>query len=151
MTEHVPVVVIVGGGFAGLAAAKALRRAPVRIVLIDRSNHHVFQPLLYQVAICALATGQIAAPIREILGRQPNTTVLMGEVVGVDKERKLVFVNNTGREGVPVHYDYLILATGATHSYARRTTFCGRRKPRSRACGRGWSKVPARQRSRNVW
>jgi NADPH-dependent 2,4-dienoyl-CoA reductase/sulfur reductase-like enzyme len=78
MTEHVPVVVIVGGVFAGLAAAKALRRAPVRIVLIDRSNHHVFQPLLYQVAICALATGQIAAPIREILGRQPNTTVLDG-------------------------------------------------------------------------
>jgi NADH dehydrogenase len=117
MTGRVPVVVIAGGGFAGLAAAKALRRAPVRIVLIDRSNHHVFQPLLYQVAICALSTSQIAAPLREILGKQQNTTVLMGEVVGVDKERKLVFVNNTDREGVPVQYDYLILATGATHSY----------------------------------
>jgi NADH dehydrogenase len=117
MTERVPVVVIVGGGFAGLSAAKVLRRAPVQILLIDRNNHHLFQPLLYQVAICTLSTAQIASPIREVLHAQRNTTVIMGEVVGVDKEKKLVFVNNPERERVPVHYDYLILATGATHSY----------------------------------
>ena len=112
-----PVVVIVGGGFAGLSAAKALKHAPVRVVLIDRTNHHLFQPLLYQVAICTLSPAQIATPIREVLAPQQNTTVLMGEVVGVDKTRQLVFVNDEDRERVEVHYDYLILATGATHSY----------------------------------
>ncbi|PWT81147.1 MAG: FAD-dependent oxidoreductase [Blastocatellia bacterium] len=117
MPEKLPLVVVVGGGFAGLAATKALRRAPVRILLIDRSNHHLFQPLLYQVAICTLSTSQIAAPIREILGAQQNATVVMGEVTGVDTEKKLVFVNSPDREGVPIHYDYLILATGATHNY----------------------------------
>jgi NADH:quinone reductase (non-electrogenic) len=117
MADRVPLVVIVGGGFAGLSVAKALRRAPVRILLIDRTNHHLFQPLLYQVAICALSPAQIASPIRQILHRQQNTTVVMGEVVGVDKERKLVFVNSPDRERVPIEYDYLILATGATHSY----------------------------------
>lgn len=117
MADRTPLVVIVGGGFAGLSAAKALRHAPVQILLIDRTNHHLFQPLLYQVAICALAPTQIAWPIREILHRQQNTTVVMGEVVGVDKERRLVFVNSPDRERVPIEYDYLILATGATHSY----------------------------------
>jgi len=117
MADRMPLVVIVGGGFAGLAAAKALRHAPVRILLIDRTNHHLFQPLLYQVAICTLSPTQIASPIREILHRQQNTTVLMGEVVGVDKDRKQVFVNSPDRERVPIEYDYLILATGATHSY----------------------------------
>ena len=117
MANSVPLVVIVGGGFAGLAAARALRRAPVRVLLIDRTNHHLFQPLLYQVAICALSPAQIAAPIRQILHRQQNTTVVMGEVVGVDKERQLVFVDSPDRERVPIHYDYLILAAGATHSY----------------------------------
>ncbi len=115
--SNVPIVVIVGGGFAGLSAAKALRRAPVQVLLIDRTNHHLFQPLLYQVAISALSPGQIASPIREILRNQQNATVVMGEVIGVDKEKKRVFVHNTDREGVPVRYDYLILATGATHSY----------------------------------
>jgi NADH:quinone reductase (non-electrogenic) len=115
--SNVPSVVIVGGGFAGLAAAKALRHAPVRVLVIDRTNHHLFQPLLYQVAICTLSPAQIAAPIRQILHRQENTTVVMGEVVGVDKERKLVFVDSPDRERVPIEYDYLILATGATHSY----------------------------------
>jgi NADH dehydrogenase FAD-containing subunit len=115
--SKLPVVVIVGGGFAGLSAAKALRTAPVQVLLIDRTNHHLFQPLLYQVAISALSPAQIASPIREILHRQQNATVVMGEVTGVDKERKLVFVRNADRQGVSVRYDYLILATGATHSY----------------------------------
>src|SRR4030095_6470989 len=117
MADRTPLVVIVGGGFAGLAAAKALRHAPVRVLLIDRSNHHLFQPLLYQVAISTLSPAQIAAPLRQILHRQQHTTVIMGEVVGVDKVRKLVFVNSPERERVPIEYDSLILATGATHSY----------------------------------
>src|SRR5262249_51482640 len=115
--SSVPVVVIVGGGFAGLAAAEALKGAPVRFLLIDRTNHHLFQPLLYQVAICTLSPTQIAAPIREILAPQRNTTVIMGEVIGVDKTKNVVFVRDEDRDRVEVRYDYLILATGATHSY----------------------------------
>jgi NADH dehydrogenase FAD-containing subunit len=115
--SQMPVVVIVGGKFAGLSAAKALKGAPVRVLLIDRTNHHLFQPLLYQVAIATLSPAQIAAPIREILASQKNVTVVMGEVVAVDKTNRLVFVTNEDRERVEVHYDYLILATGATHSY----------------------------------
>ena len=110
-------VVIVGGGFGGLAAAKALRKAPVKVILIDRTNHHVFQPLLYQVATSVLAPSQISSPIRGILRQQRNTTVIMGEVTGVDKEQRCVFVNSADREHVPVHYDYLVLATGVRHSY----------------------------------
>src|SRR4029453_13849500 len=112
-SSSTPVVVIVGGGFAGLSAARALKHAPVRVLLIDRTNHHLFQPLLYQVAICTLSPAQIAAPIREILASQQNTTVVMGEVVGVDASRRAVFVNDQDRQRVEVHYDYLILATGA--------------------------------------
>ena len=91
-------VVIVGGGFGGLAAAKALRRAPVKVILIDRTNHHVFQPLLYQVATSVLAPSQISSPIRGILRQQKNTTVIMGEVTGVDKEQRCGFVNSADRE-----------------------------------------------------
>src|SRR5947207_1855354 len=112
-----PRVVIVGGGFGGLAAAKALRKAPVQVILIDRTNHHVFQPLLYQVATSVLAPAKIVAPIRSILRKQKNTTVIMGEVTGVDKDQRCVFVTDADREHVPVHYDYLILATGVRHSY----------------------------------
>ena len=112
-----PRVVIVGGGFGGLAAAKALRKAPVEVILIDRTNHHVFQPLLYQVATAVLAPSQMSSPIREVLGRHRNTTVIMGEVTGVDKGQRCVFVSDADREHVPVRYDYLILATGARHSY----------------------------------
>src|SRR5215510_16407876 len=110
MTKLKPVVVIVGGGFAGLSAAKTLKNAPVQIVLIDRTNHHVFQPLLYQVAMCTLSPAQIAAPIREILGSQRNATVVMGEVIGVDKDKKVVFVNSADRDRAEIHYDYLMLA-----------------------------------------
>jgi NADH dehydrogenase FAD-containing subunit len=114
---HTPRVVIVGGGFGGLAAAKALGKAPTEVTLIDRTNHHVFQPLLYQVATSILAPSQMASPIREVLRRNQNTTVIMGEVTGVDKAQRCIFVNDIDREHVPVSYDYLILATGARHSY----------------------------------
>jgi NADH dehydrogenase len=117
VTDHLPVVVIVGGGFGGLAAVKALKRARARIILIDRTNHHLFQPLLYQVATSVLTPGQIGSPLRGILRKQLNTTVLLGEVTGVDKDEKCVLVNDADRVDVRVNYDYLILATGATHSY----------------------------------
>ena len=112
-----PRIIIVGGGFGGLASAKALRNTPAQVILIDRTNHHLFQPLLYQVATAALMPGQIGTPIRAILGKQKNALVIMGEVTGVDKEQKCVFVTNADRSNVPLGYDYLILATGATHSY----------------------------------
>jgi NADH dehydrogenase len=110
-------VVIVGGGFGGLAAAKVLRSTPARVILIDRTNHHLFQPLLYQVATSVLTPSQIATPIRSILRNQKNTTVVMGEVTGVDKDQKRVIVSDADRQNVPITYDYLILATGASHSY----------------------------------
>ena len=117
MKDRNPRVVVVGGGFGGLAAAKALKNSQARVVLVDRSNHHLFQPLLYQVAISVLAPGQIASPIRTILRRQKNATVILGEVTGVDKDRRCVLVNSADRESVPLSYDYLVLATGASHSY----------------------------------
>jgi NADH dehydrogenase len=117
MIEDLPVVVIVGGGFGGLAAAKALKRTPARVILIDRTNHHLFQPLLYQVATSVLTPGQIGSPIRGILRNQTNTTVLLGEVTGVSQSDSCVLVNDADRENVPVHYDCLVLATGAGHSY----------------------------------
>ena len=112
VTDKPPHVVIVGGGFGGLCAARALRRAPVQVTLLDRRNHHVFQPLLYQVATGGLSAPEIAAPLRSILRHQRNVTVLMGEVVSVDAERRRVVLADG-----EVAYDYLILATGATHSY----------------------------------
>ena len=123
MRESTPRVVIVGGGFGGLAAAKALKSTPAEVILIDRTNHHLFQPLLYQVATSALSPSQIGFPIRGILGKQKNTTVILGEVTGVDKDKKCVFVSDADRQDVPVTYDYLILATGATHSYFGRNEF----------------------------
>lgn len=107
-----PHVVIVGAGFGGLYAARALRRAPVDVTVIDRRNHHLFQPLLYQVATAALNPSDIAAPIRKILRRQKNTTVLLADTTQVDVERKKV-----GLTDGEIGYDYLILATGATDSY----------------------------------
>jgi len=112
-----PRIIIVGAGFGGLAAAKALKNTPAEILLIDRTNHHLFQPLLYQVATSVLTPSQIATPIRSILRNQKNTTVILGEVTGVDKDQKCVIVNDADRQNVPIAYDYLILATGASHSY----------------------------------
>jgi len=109
----VPHVVIVGAGFGGLNATQALKRAPVRITVVDRRNHHLFQPLLYQVATAGLSPGEIAYPIRAALRRQKNAQVLLAEVTGVDlAARKLRF-----KDGGEIGYDYLILATGATDSY----------------------------------
>jgi NADH dehydrogenase len=105
-------VVIVGSGFGGLNAAQALANAPVRITVIDRKNHHTFQPLLYQVATAGLSPGEIAAPIRSILRSHKNVEVLMAEVTGFDLERRLV---ETAEAKIP--YDYLIVAAGARHSY----------------------------------
>lgn len=105
-------VVIVGGGFGGLWAVRRLRQAPVDITLIDRSNHHLFQPLLYQVATAGLAAPSIAAPLRHILRKQRNVTVLMGEVHRIDTAARRVHV---GEQAFP--YDFLLVATGATHAY----------------------------------
>lgn len=106
-------VVIIGGGFAGMRAAKTLSSAPVSVTVVDRKNHHTFQPLLYQVATATLSPADIAQPIRAILQKQANTTVLMDEVLSIDPEKRLVHLKN---EDV-LQFDYLILATGATHSY----------------------------------
>lgn len=111
-TSSAPRVVIVGAGFGGLNAAKELAKAPVRVTVIDRKNHHTFQPLLYQVATAGLSAGEIASPIRGILGAYQNVEVLMGEVVGFDLDRRIV---QTAETGIP--YDYLIVAAGARHSY----------------------------------
>src|SRR5216684_1825390 len=95
-----PRIIIVGGGFGGLAAAKALKKAPAQVILIDRTNHHLFQPLLYQVATSVLTPEQIGSPIRTILRKQENTTVVMGEVTGVDTAAKYVVVKDVGRANV---------------------------------------------------
>ena len=107
-----PHVVILGGGFGGLYTARGLRNVPVRITLVDRHNYHLFQPLLYQVATAALNPSDIAAPIRHILRRQKNVTVILGDATAIDTTRKIV----TLLDG-EVAYDYLVVATGATHSY----------------------------------
>jgi len=107
-----PHVVILGGGFGGLAAARALGRAPVRVTVVDRRNHHVFQPLLYQVATAGLSAPNIAAPIRRILRGLANTSVVLGEAVRIDAASKRVVLD---RGEIP--YDYLVVATGAAHSY----------------------------------
>jgi NADH:ubiquinone reductase (H+-translocating) len=107
-----PRVVIVGAGFGGLTAAKALAEAAVDITVVDRHNHHLFQPLLYQVATAALSPADIASPIRAILGRQRNASVVLDEVSGIDAERHEIIC--AGRR---MHFDYLVLATGARHAY----------------------------------
>ncbi len=108
-----PRVVIVGAGFGGLAAARALAKADVDVTLIDKRNHHLFQPLLYQVATAALSPADIAGPIRSIVSRQKNVRVLLDRVIGIDRHRQCVLL----AEGQDLRYDWLILATGAQHSY----------------------------------
>ena len=108
-----PRLVVIGGGFAGLWAVRALARAPLDIVLIDRCNHHLFQPLLYQVATAGLSAPAIAAPLRHILRRQANTTVLMAEVSAIDTTGRQVRCS----DGAIIDYDYLLVASGATHTY----------------------------------
>ena len=108
-----PRVVIIGGGFAGLTVAKALRNAPVAITLLDRQNHHLFQPLLYQVATGALNPSDIASPIRRILRNQRNVEVLLADVTSIDTDSRTVHVG----EGDEFRYDYLIVAAGANHAY----------------------------------
>jgi NADH dehydrogenase len=108
-----PRVLIIGGGFGGLSAARALRHASVDVTVVDRTNHHVFQPLLYQVATATLAETQITAPIRWLLRTQPNTRVLMAEVERIDVDARRAALG----DGTTLEYDYLILAAGARHSY----------------------------------
>jgi NADH dehydrogenase len=110
--QSLPHVVIIGAGFGGLQAARALRYAPVQVTVIDRSNHHLFQPLLYQVATSDLSPADISAPIRSILRKQQNTSVILAEVTGVDTAKQRVLMHERSEP-----YDYLIVATGARHSY----------------------------------
>ena len=109
-----PPVVIIGGGFGGMHAARALKRAPVEVTLIDRTNHHLFQPLLYQVATATLPAPSITAPIRWLLRKQRNAEVLMAEVKEVDVQRRVVRVDDERRE---ISYDYLVVAGGSRHAY----------------------------------
>ena len=123
-------VVILGGGFGGLNAAKNLKHADVDVTLIDRRNFHLFQPLLYQVATGSLSPGEIAAPIRGILSRQTNTRVLLGEAVDLDPQAKYVSL----KDGAQVPYDTLIVATGSTSRFCRPFA-----NSAERCVGRRWS------------
>jgi NADH:ubiquinone reductase (H+-translocating) len=112
VVSSAPHIVIIGGGFGGIAAARAFKRAPVRLTMVDRRNHHLFQPLLYQVATAALNPADIASPIRRILRRQRNASVILGEASSIDTRQKIVQLLDG-----EVAYDFLIVASGATHSY----------------------------------
>jgi NADH:ubiquinone reductase (H+-translocating) len=110
-------IVIIGAGFAGLAAAKALRHANADVLVIDRANHNLFQPLLYQVATTVLSPAQIASPIRGLLKNQRNTTVFLGEVSGINKDAKFVYASDEDHKDAALGYDILVIATGVAHSY----------------------------------
>jgi NADH dehydrogenase len=110
-------VLIVGGGFAGIAAARALKRANVEITLIDRRNHHIFQPLLYQVATAVLSPAEIAAPIRQLEAKQKNLSVLLAEVKGINLGARTVEANCPGTGSRKLEYDFLVIATGMRPSY----------------------------------
>jgi NADH dehydrogenase len=119
MTQSVnrPRVVVIGAGFAGINAAKALAKAPVDITVIDRKNHHTFQPLLYQVALAVLSPAEIASPIRTVLRHAANTEVILGQITGFDLEKRTVRLGDVRLDGFDLPYDYLIVAAGATHAY----------------------------------
>jgi NADH:ubiquinone reductase (H+-translocating) len=110
-------VVIVGGGFAGLAAVRALRRANAEVILIDRRNHHIFQPLLYQVATAVLSPAEIAAPIRQLEAKQRNVIVLLAEVTGIDVASRRIEATSPGAGVRKIAFDYLVVATGMRPSY----------------------------------
>ena len=113
-TKHVsarPHVVIVGAGFGGLTTAQSLRKSPVKVTVIDRTNHHLFQPLLYQVAIAGLSPADIAVPIRSILRTQANASVILAEAIGVDYDAQTVQITDGSQQEL-IRYDYLVLATG---------------------------------------
>jgi len=110
-------VLIVGGGFAGIAAARALKRADVEITLIDRRNHHIFQPLLYQVATAVLSPAEIAAPIRQLEAKQKNLSVLLAEVKGISLGTRTIEVSCPGIGNRKLEYDFLVIATGMHPSY----------------------------------
>ena len=112
MSDERAKVVIIGAGFGGIEAAKELRRASVEVTVIDRQNHHCFQPLLYQVATAALSPADVAWPIRHILRKQKNATVLMAEIREIDPAKRRVQIDS-----MSISYDYLVLATGASHAY----------------------------------
>src|SRR5262249_7457371 len=112
MNRDLPHVVIIGAGFGGLTAAQALKRAPVRITVVDRTNHHLFQPLLYQVAMAGLSPADIAAPIRSVLRKQKNAMVLLDEAIDVNFSEQVVNLRDS-----KLKYDYLVLATGGRTSY----------------------------------
>jgi NADH:ubiquinone reductase (H+-translocating) len=112
-----PRIVIIGGGFGGISAARALRRADADVVLIDRRNHHIFQPLLYQVATALLAPSDVAAPIRQLRKRQPNLSVMLGEASSVNFESRTVCVRGPGTGESSLHFDYLVVAAGMRPSY----------------------------------
>ncbi|HEU5208280.1 MAG TPA: NAD(P)/FAD-dependent oxidoreductase [Longimicrobiales bacterium] len=122
MNSALPHVVIIGGGFAGLYCARGLARAPVRVTVVDARNFHLFQPLLYQVATASLSPADIAMPLRYVLRGSDNTQVWLGTVTGIDPDARAV----TLREGGALHYDYLVLATGATHAYFGHDEWAGR-------------------------
>ena len=139
-------VVIVGGGFAGLYAAKQLGIDPeVALTVVDRRNFHLFQPMLYQVATGALSPGEIAQPLRSVLRKQRNTTVILGEAVGLDPERREVLLSDGG----PIAYDTLIVAAGAHHTYFGRDDWArsrrGSRRSRTRPRSGGASSSPSRR------
>ena len=110
-------VVIVGGGFGGVAAAQALRGADAEVLIIDRRNHHIFQPLLYQVATAVLAPSEVAAPLRQLAQQQSNLSVLLGEVTGIELDSRRVKVLSPGLPATNVEFDYLVVATGVRPTY----------------------------------
>ncbi|MBO0723463.1 MAG: NAD(P)/FAD-dependent oxidoreductase [Blastocatellia bacterium] len=116
MSNKLPHVVIIGAGFGGLTTAQALKRAPVQITIVDRTNYHLFQPLLYQVAMAGLSPAEIAYPIRSILRKQDNAFVLLAEATGIDLERQVVYLHTERREE-ELSYDFLVMATGGRTSY----------------------------------
>src|ERR1700751_160793 len=116
-------IVIIGAGFAGLAAAKALRHANANVLVIDRANYNLFQPLLYQVATTVLSPSQVASPIRGLLKNQRNTTVILAEVSAVNKDARFVYASNEDHKDVALGYDIFVIATGVTHSYCGHDEF----------------------------